>query len=523
MKILAMMATTLGYVGSSFWSIPVCAQDFPAACNTTAPCLGYDWHNGSPGGTGGIVSSTNYMASHRFQRHSVVTSDGAIHIIVNTGLTAGNALQLFSSPDNGTTWYPTYTFVGTETLQANYTVSTDDVALRTDAAGNQYLEVAYDQEPAGGANALMFTELVYTPPANATSPPSWAPAAKYFPQTVISSSSSPPTFYQQPGFTTDQNGNFWLADLELQFGNPSYPNTPSVGGIAVYQRNGGTWGSVAVNIPNNTTPPNLAPSANVVSSQGSNAFAHAPRPVFVQSENSTGTIGLLFQSSTPTAQSSDCLYWVTISGSAASGATSSNAQELSHYSNSPASSNCNLPAAQGTYPDTAFSDATNAKTGDQYLGFVINYPSGSSSGEAVFAMSYQESSGTWSPAGSTSQATLNYNNSIYVKSVYAVVGLKSYSYLIINNGPPASSPTSSSSLELFESPTLSATVTSTLYSPLYALTWTQSGSFANPRIEAPQYINSNANSNSMALTVPIWLQYANGGSQSLLYWNDVPN
>jgi hypothetical protein len=100
------------------------------------------------------------------------------------------------------------------------------------------------------------------------------------------------------------------------------------------------------------------------------------------------------------------------------------------------------------------------------------------------------------------------------------VGLKSYSYLIINDGTTLTPP---SSLELFESPALSATVTNTSYSPLYNLTYNQTGSFANPRVEAPQYINANPNSNSMTLTVPVWLQYANGGIQSLIYWNNVPN
>ncbi|HEY5102799.1 MAG TPA: hypothetical protein VII70_08445 [Steroidobacteraceae bacterium] len=104
-----------------------------------------------------------------------------MHIIVNTGATTG-ALQLYSSPNNGVSWYNTYTLVGTQTLQANYTVSTDDVALRTDEGGNQYLDIAYDQETAeGGVNALMFTELAYTPPPNAMSAPSWAPTARYYP------------------------------------------------------------------------------------------------------------------------------------------------------------------------------------------------------------------------------------------------------------------------------------------------------------------------------------------------------
>ena len=136
---LAMMATATGCLGVGLWSAPVGGQT-PPACSGPA-CMGYDWGSGPPGGTGGVPSSTTYMASHRMQRHSVITSDGAIHIIVNTGtpgsyITGGSpgTLQLYSSPDNGVHWYNTFTFPGTQTFlpspSGNNTVSTDDVALR---------------------------------------------------------------------------------------------------------------------------------------------------------------------------------------------------------------------------------------------------------------------------------------------------------------------------------------------------------------------------------------------------------
>jgi len=165
--------------------------------------VGSDWQ-----AAGGVPSSTTYMASHRMQRHSVITSDGAIHIIVNTGTPSsynGSAqtgtLQLYSSSDHGTTWVNTYTFPGTETSQqpGNYTVSTDDVALRTDRAGNQFLDVAYDQETAGGAaaNALMFTELLYRSNASRTNTWRLAPNSSYS-QMVNNPSYSATTFTRSP-------------------------------------------------------------------------------------------------------------------------------------------------------------------------------------------------------------------------------------------------------------------------------------------------------------------------------------
>ena len=60
-----------------------------------------------------------------------------------------------------------------------------------------------------------------------------------------------------------------------------------------------------------------------------------------------------------------------------------------------------------------------------------------------------------------------------------------------------------------------------MYTAIDNLTYgSTSGTFTNPRIEAPQYVNSN----SILPYVPIWLQYVTTGTtQSLLYWNQIPN
>ena len=210
---------------------------------------------------------------------------------------------------------------------------------------------------------------------------------------------------------------------------------------------------------------------------------------------------------------------ITMTGSAAAGATPSpvNGLELSQYSNSPTSTNCNLPSSQATYPDTAYSVATDSKTGDQYLGYVTN----SASGTAVYAMSYSGSGTAWNTLG----ASFNYGNTtIYVKSVFATVGLKTYSYMIVNDNI-----TNANQLDLFYSPTLSTSQTNTSYVGAPSTSWDTlsysslvvpgTTSFANPRIEAPQYVNS-----STLAYVPVWLQYTlSPGIQSLVYWNTVPN
>jgi hypothetical protein len=62
-----------------------------------------------------------------------------------------------------------------------------------------------------------------------------------------------------------------------------------------------------------------------------------------------------------------------------------------------------------------------------------------------------------------------------------------------------------------------------MYTAIDNLTYgSTSGTFTNPRIEAPQYVNST----SSFTTVPIWLQYTtalSGNPQSLVYWSQIPN
>lgn len=497
MKLKATIAMVLGCAGLTSGAIPAVAQDFPAACTNTNPCVGSDWYSA----TSGTQSTTTYMASHRFQRHSVVTKDGAFHIIVDTGSQNGNALQLYSNanPLNGGSWYLSHTFLNTETYQntTNKTVSTDDVSLRQDPAGTEYMDVVFDTE-ANGTNALMFTEMVYD---TTQSPPAWT-ERKNYPQVIATSSGSNGAVFQQPSLAWDSNNDLWVADLQLTFNSAG---VPQAGGVYLYERVQGSWNPISVSITGNTT--SSTPSADLINSLGSNVFAHAPRLVYVPaaSGSTLGNIGLLFQDST-------CLYWTTISGNASLGFTATNSLELSQYSNSPASSTCNLVSQQSTFPDTAFSVATNPTTGDQYLGFVTNYPSGSSGGTAVYAMSYKGSSagGAWNTNGSL----LNYNGSIYVKSVFGVIGTNSYSYMIINNGQSIGTP---ETLDFFVSPALSASVVNTSYtSPKYILKTSSgnAGNFSNPRIDAPQYVNTNSTSMSPTLFVPVWLQYAVGTTRS---------
>jgi hypothetical protein len=481
-KINVIIATAL--LGWGLWSLTAGAQTLQ----------GYDWAAGPPdGGTDGATSMTMFMASHRFQRHSVVTSDGAIHIVVNKGINGTmytGALQIYTSIDNGTTWTKTHEFPGTSTYQTSTgAVSTDDVYLVT-ATGEggtqyQYLEVAYDRDAASGDEAgLLYTELLY----QSSPSPSWTTITGY-PQVVAQSDT---TTYQQPAFARDANGDIWLADLEL-----TSTAGLGTGQIMVYERVTGTW-STGITITNPTS-----------------YIEHAPRPVYVPS-TTTADIGLIFQSD-------NCLYWVTIKGTT----VSSPAQELSSYSNGTENNmqpTCNMPTSQNLWNDTAASVATNPLTGDQYLGFVIQYPSGMST-TAVYALTFEASTATWlTSSGQLLTGNQSPASSVYVKSTLQEVtvgGTATYpnAYMFINDAP---------GLDFSSSQTL-PTVSTTSYAFVDYLdpnpNPTNPTSFSNPRIEAPEYIPYYG---ALLSTVPVWEQYTSNTSvtpetESLIYWIDVPN
>jgi hypothetical protein len=202
---------------------------------------------------------------------------------------------------------------------------------------------------------------------------------------------------------------------------------------------------------------------------------------------------------------------VTITGTT----VSSPALELSQFSNSPPSTACNLPMAQTSFDDTAASVATNpltgAQFGDQYLGYAIQYGSLT----AVYTMTYQASSASWTAIPGQ---LLNYPNAVYVKSAMEAVGSTSYpkAYMFINPGTLGQ-------VDFFSSATLPATVSYGLAGTLPAPTPLPGQNYDNPRIDAPEYVDS-----SVLSTVPVWEQYTSAiimGSdvQSLIYWNDVPN
>jgi len=429
------------------------------------------------------------MASHRHQRHSVVTSDGAIHIIVNTGI-SGTALQLYTSTDNGKTWNLTFTFTGTVggNSAINGPVSTDDVNLVTgtaaqvgvdmgpDVSTHQFLQVAYDVDPPAATAALMYTVLLYRP---GVAQPWYQSTAA---QSVTPSSG---VLYQEPAIAVDASNNLWLTDLEVAPDNSS-------GQIVVYERPNGKliWG-------NKTT----------IGTPGTTPIDHAPRPVFLPASavpSSVGYIGMLYQNAT-------CLYWVTINALSTGVTHVSTPIELSSYSNGTNNAmpvTCALPSEQSGDEDTGASIATDLTNGDQYLGFAVT------AGRAnnVYTMAYQQSTHTWIGGSTLTMGITHTGTPTYVKSVLATGGSSTSVDMFINDG--------ASTVALFSS---SAIPTATSYSLQYDLNPYMpsmgSYSYSNPRIEAPEYIDASISD------IPVWEQYTYdaSGDQSLVYWRNVSN
>jgi hypothetical protein len=350
--------TLLGYLGAVVGGLLL--QSIAAQ----ATIVGYDW--------GGCPSTTPFMDSHRAQRHSFQTTvDGGIHILINTGSTTGNALQICSSFNGGITWVSTYTFTGTSSQ------SSDDVAIGTPGPNGTPLQVVYDMYATGTLSALMYAVLLYNNGG-------WTVQNSEIVASVAGME------YFEPAFAVDAENNIWVAASQLNTATGNQVVT-----LHYQAANSTTWSSTGVGLPN----PN--------SGQGINGIEHGPRPVYVPS--SVGNIGLLYQSY-------NCLYWVTINGSVVSPLTVVS---------------CNLPVSQEQVNDTAFSVVTDS-LGDQYLGYVTNGPAGTTATLVVTQVYYPGTGWDIALAQGLSGDT-SPGSAIYVKMSLVTVGSQTSVYAFVNN------------------------------------------------------------------------------------------
>jgi hypothetical protein len=121
--------------------------------SSNAQVTACDWSVGGTtcdgGGTFSTVGTANYMIAHRMERHSIVTSDGAIHVVVNNGTN----LELYTSSDYGVHWTnQTVNWGGTNIFANTSYLSTSDVAVPAPGvsagvcSGTDYMTVVFNDE-----------------------------------------------------------------------------------------------------------------------------------------------------------------------------------------------------------------------------------------------------------------------------------------------------------------------------------------------------------------------------------------
>lgn len=132
------------------------------------------------------------IVSFRNQNHSWQTADGAIHLMVNQGLTGADAgIALYSSFDGGMTWVEEFKLPDTRGG------ATDDGVL-TDTSSGATLQVVYSTSVK--PYTISYATATYT-----TSTQSWSLVSS---QTAFSQSGLKPSI---PAFTVDDQGNLWCA------------------------------------------------------------------------------------------------------------------------------------------------------------------------------------------------------------------------------------------------------------------------------------------------------------------------
>ena len=138
-----------------------------------------------------LTSTTKRMISYRNQNHSWQTSDGAIHLMVNTG-SAGGALTLYSSFDNGATYVPEFTLPNTDGT------STSDGILGNAIANSNLLQLVYGTQTSSG-------EILYVAALYNAATQSWAVGT---PQLIYGAKGQ---YASAPAVNVDSTGSLWCS------------------------------------------------------------------------------------------------------------------------------------------------------------------------------------------------------------------------------------------------------------------------------------------------------------------------
>jgi hypothetical protein len=429
----------------------------------------------------------------------MVTADGAVHLIVNTGVLgpgtspSTDALQMYSSTDGGAIWV----------LQPLY-YGTTDIFANTTGGGGSYTTTASTTDvavvPPGGAGGESTMTLIFTDQNNTAveeaqlswNGSSWS--VTQFSSTPVLTAPSGYT-YTMPSYVAENQGNSsssvkceYLAVVETDTESgvtqiPVFYNTDKGAGPSYY--------NTGVALP------------------GSQPL-HAPRLVWLPGIADVQSVGLLYQ-----AEDSSGNAWLCWEAMVAN---VNNTMWTLFHPNAPDEQLFQMPNAQNVAYNSGFSvatvvtaDGTDAP-GTQYLAYLANTGSGSFIQTAVYTPYSSGAPASW---GHEQTLTNSANDEFYTPSYVKLTYTGSSVYVFFDYRPVGGS---ANTLYI---DTLSASTPfgscSTCYTPTYQLTtpappvgatWYQ-----NPRIDAPEYVTSDY--------IPVWLQYEPSGTTpySLLFWS----
>jgi hypothetical protein len=279
---------------------------------SSAQVTACDWDVGGTtcdgGGTFSLVGPPNYMVAHRTQRHSIVTSDGATHVIVNNGTT----LQLYTSIDSGRDW----------TL---YTVKNDgvDIFANTNDYSTSDIAIAPPGGSSGTCSSTDYMTVIFNDYSESQVEEaclSWNASTGWSLQnffTALSSTLSPGTLYSMQSYVAEN------------VGSGEYLAVVATGSVTtqieVFYNHGTGYYTTGVSVPNPGNPNNCNGIETSPDCPAGTYFVeHAPRVVYlprVGGDHLTQSVGLLYQAVDSSLNAE--LYWeVLVAGTAGGSPTS---------------------------------------------------------------------------------------------------------------------------------------------------------------------------------------------------------
>lgn len=512
-----------------------------SAAKAQSPVSGCDWVTGAPTcAGGGTLSTAGFMVAHRMERHSLVTSDGAIHLIINTGQgpapTGPGALVMYTSLDNGNSWNPktlnyggsnilAYT-TGTNPSNGNLNSTSDVATLPPSASGSQdSITLVFNDNNASTVEEAQLT---------------WHPTLHYWKVTA---------FYQilPPISGTTYAMASYLGANGIGPGEGEYlavmATTATNSQIEVFYNNNQTGSAYAQMMLNATTYLSVPNPANLSNSLSfPDAIQHAPHLVYLPTTttncqptgSSCQSLGLLYETEDDSSYNYVHLYWEVITATATGGSPS-------YWAVSPLGTVSLMSQNQKYDYNSGFSVATvitpysTDAAGTQYVALLAQTQLTEDGGggvpfieTAVFNPSIS-SAGEWDNyealTSTTSAATPAPS---YVKLTYSAQNIATqppYVYVFFDNGQnggPAGPYTLNLNGWAGTTPfAFCRTGCTSDYISTYTLTTPaedSTTSYSDPRLEAPEYLTTDS------VDIPVWLQYIPSTSSefSLFSWEVMP-